>query len=187
MEIPLEKGAEVFLNVSDFQGLPISGVRVVPYYQKVNGGDLGSWVKIKTSKRLYSNELGELNIGGLPERLVRFHMTHKDYLNQNPTLNLTRNDQRESLRVTLTAGAVIYGTVYLPNGSGSSGEELSCVGISGAGEGQIYNLDSRRNGLFRFSRLPAGEYELRAAPGGLPVTVSVQSGQSVQIDLDSGS
>ncbi len=187
LEIPLEKGAEVFLKVSDSQGLPISGVRVAPYYRNDTRGGLGSWVKLKTSKRLYSNDLGELNIGGLPERLVRFHITHEDYLNQYPTLNLTRTDQRESLRVTLTAGAVIYGTVYLPNGAGSRGEELSCVGISGAGEGKSYNLESKRNGLFRFSRLPAGEYELRAAPGGLPVTVSVQSGQSVQIDLDSGS
>ncbi len=186
LEIPLDRGGEVYLQIMDQQGLPISGVRVFPQYREDRSRNLGRWVNQSTSERMYSNDSGELRIGGLEAGSIRFRTTHKDYISKYPVLELAQGSITETLGVTLTSGAEITGIVYLPNGEGIRGKTLICEGISGAAIGKRTERTSGRLGKFRFGQLVGGEYVLRLESGGTPVTVLLQAGQSIQIDLESG-
>ncbi len=187
IEIPLQRGEQIRVQVVDQQGVPIPKVRVRPMFQTERSENRWRWSFVPMHRRLQTDDRGELTIGGLEEGPYRLRVDHRDYLVTDRAIEVGFISRSEVQRFTLTRGATISGTVYRADGELASREALICECIAGGGKGNRTEHDTSSKGEFRIRQLPAGEYLVRPkSGGGTQVTVVLQPGQTVALELETG-
>ena len=184
VDFPLERGEQIFIQVTNAEGEPIRRVRVTPMILQSGSGNRGKWTNLPTAGRLETNDKGELSIGALEEGPLRLRLRHRDYLEIESELEVGVASRSQVQRFSLVRGAVIRGRLLRPDGSPSSDKEIICESVGGQGQRIRTESPGSDGGFWSFRQLPEGEYRVRVkGSSDEPVSVMVQTGQSIEIQL----
>ena len=138
-------------RITDADGTPISGASIsypMPYYVPVSSQE--SFAR--------SDSNGMYKVDTLPEGVFDLSVRHRDYAPAQVSVQLL-SGQTTDADVTLYGGGALEGIVYV-GGVAQGGGMLLLESTDGTMGNQQAQTDS--NGHYEFTRVPAGEYTLRA-------------------------
>ena len=138
-------------RITTVNGDPISGASI--YYRIANYGPVSSHESFARS-----DSDGRYDIGTLPEGLFELSIGHRDFAPARLTAQLLSGQTTEA-DVTLYGGGALEGIIYV-GGVAESRGIVQLVHIERTEETQQVQTDS--NGRYEFTRVPAGEYTVRA-------------------------
>lgn len=160
----LDRSATVSGRVLDDRGLPLSGVAV---RKKETSGGMGFVIGGPGGGSEASTDGdGEFTLFGLDRGALTLSFNHPEYEPAERDIDTSRDI--EGLRVTLSRGATLSGTVlHEESGSPVAGASVSAVaaGVDRFGGGR--SVTTGPDGAFTLDAVPPGRYTLRAEATGL--------------------
>jgi protocatechuate 3,4-dioxygenase beta subunit len=170
----LDSGLRVAGQVVDENGAPVAEA----FVNSNSAAGTGS----NRSTRTDAN--GNFSFESLPAGRYTFNANHSGYA--NGVVRDVDIATSGALKITLAAGAVIYGHV-----TGLSEAELATASVNASGSGTRASAPVDSTGSFRITGAPTGSVNVSAMAGGFSgnkssgvKNVQVETGGSVQVDLE---
>ncbi|HET6374307.1 MAG TPA: carboxypeptidase regulatory-like domain-containing protein [Candidatus Polarisedimenticolia bacterium] len=162
LEFVVDKAGTVAGTVMDDRGRPLPGVKV---QQKEASGGFGMMIRSGEDGGTTTDGDGRFLVAGLDRGPATLTFTHRDFEPAEREVDTTSDV--EGLRVTLSRGATLTGTVLREeDGSPVSGASVTATAAGADRFSGASTVTTGLDGSFTFDAVAAGRYAVRAeAPG----------------------
>ena len=182
-KLSLKKGVPVSGLVVDEAGRPVVGAKVSP----LEAGDLHGGLRSKPLQAVKSGEDGRFILDALSPGTYRLEARHKDHAPGTSEQVLVGSSPVQGVRVALTAGGVVAGTVVTARGEAAPWATVR-VGPDDLSAGSRSRIEFRRvtadeAGAFRVAGLGRAKVALAAsAEGGSSEITTVNLAEKLKVE-----